>query len=244
MRISLRIATFVAALFSVFLGASALFAQPYPPSTGVRPTRPKASQPQSGLSRAASPDVVVIDVGYIFKNHVRFNAMMEEMKKDLIEVEKQFRGETERITKMVQELNRWKPGSAEYNAEEERITRARAGLQTEMALKKKEFMLREAKIYYDVYDEIVKVTSDFCARYGISLVLRYNSEPIEAQNANSVMKGVNRNVVFQKSVNITYDILAMINPPTQQRPSTPAPGTQNPQISTQNRSFNPPRSTR
>jgi Skp family chaperone for outer membrane proteins len=229
----------VAALLSAFLGASALFAQQYQPGTTPRPTRPAASQPQSshpqsGVSRTASPDVCVIDVGYIFKNHVRFNGMMEEMKRDLIEVEKQFRGETERITKMVQELSRWKPGSAEYNAEEERITRARAELQTNMALKKKEFMLREAKIYYDVYDEIVKVTADFCARYGISLVLRYNSEPIEPQNANSVMKGVNRNVVFQKSVNITYDILALINP---QRPSV-QPKTQ---VGRTQKSFNPTR---
>jgi Skp family chaperone for outer membrane proteins len=240
-RISLRIATFVAALLSVFLGTRALLAQQYPPSSATRPAQTPTSQPhsrpQSGLSRTASPDVVVIDVGYIFKNHVRFNAMMEEMKKDLIEVEKQFRGETDRITKMAQEMSRFKPGSAEYNLEEEKITRARAQLQTEMALKKKEFMLREAKIYYHVYDEIVKVTADFCARYGISLVLRYNSEPIEAQNANSVMKGVNRNVVFQKSVNITYDILDMINPPRQQ--PTPQPGTPNPQVS--RRSFNPPR---
>jgi hypothetical protein len=153
---------------------------------------------------------------------------MEEMKRDLQEVERQFRQETERITKMVQEeLNHWKPGSAEYNAAEEKITRARADLNTEMALKKKEFMLREAQIYYDVYDEIVKATADFCSRYGINLVLRYNSEPIEPQNAASVMKGVNRNVVFQRSVNITYDILAMLNP----RQQTTDPSVQqNPQV--------------
>lgn len=229
MRISLRIATFVAALLSVFLGTHAVFAQQYQPGTATRPThstatRTAASQPQTGLARGSNPTVVVIDIGYIFKNHVRFNGKMEEMKRDLQEVEKQFRQESDQIAEMMQQLNRWKPGTPEYNAEEEKITRARAELQMKMQREKKTFMLREAKIYYDVYDEIVKVTANFCSRYGINLVLRYNSEAIEPENAGSVMKGVNRNVVFQRSVNITYDILALINP---QQPTTPPtqPGT-------------------
>jgi Skp family chaperone for outer membrane proteins len=230
----------VAALLSVFLGARALLAQDFPAATS-RATRPAATQPQTGMSRASNPDVVVIDIGYIFKNHVRFNGAMEEMKVDLQAIEKQFRGESEELAKRMQGLSRWKPGSADYNAEEEKITRARADLQMRMQREKKKFMLREAKIYYQVYDEIVNVTAKFCQRYGISLVLRYNSEAIDSDNAGSVMKGVNRNVVFQKSVNITYDILALLNPPQQTTPTT-GPGTSGASHATRPiKNFTPPR---
>jgi Skp family chaperone for outer membrane proteins len=194
----------VAAFLSVLLGSR----------LGMAQTPPQGTVPPGGASRPANPDVVVIDIGYIFRNHTRFKGMMENMKKDLQQSEQEFRQATEQISEMAKELNRWKPGSPEYNEIEEKVTVARGELQTKMALKKKEFMLREARIYHDVYDEIVQTVAYFCDRHGISLVLRYSSEAIEPQNATSVMKGVNRNVVYQRSVNITYDILSMINPPT------------------------------
>ncbi len=195
MRTSLRFATIVASLVSVLLGARLGLAQ------ATYPSPPPA----------AAPSTAVIDIGLIFKNHHGFKGLMEDMKADLEATEQMFRKKTEDITKMAEGLSQFHPGMPQYNQLEEKITHERAQLQAEMALKKKEFMLREANIYYTVYNQVIDVVSDFCQRNRVNLVLRFNSEKIEPQNPESVMKGVNRNVVYQTSSNITNQILERIN---------------------------------
>jgi arginine utilization protein RocB len=142
--------------------------------------------------------------------------LMDDLKADLEEVEKSFQDKSAQVTKMVEGLKKYNPGSPEYNRLEEDITRARANIQAEMALKKKEFMLKEAGIYSRIYGEIVSVVARYCERNGVSLVLRYSSDEIDPQNTQSVMKGINRNIVYQHNRNITYDILAEMNPRTRE----------------------------
>jgi Skp family chaperone for outer membrane proteins len=203
-RTSLQFATSVASLLCVLFAVQSSMAQVTAP-----PNAP----------RGYGQSVVVIDIGHIFRHHARFKMLMDDLKADLEVVEKSFREKSAQVQTMVERLKQYNPGSPEYNRLEEDITRAQANIQAEMALKKKEFMLKEAGIYSQVYNEIVGVVSRYCERNGVSLVLRYSSDEIDPQTPNSVMKGINRNIVYQHNRNITYDILAEMNPQT--RPATP-----------------------
>src|SRR5689334_9848651 len=88
-------ATFVAGPLSVFILAA--------PATGQIPAG--APRPTAGPAPAASAPVVagtsvaVIDVAYIFKNHVRFNAQMNDMKRDIEGFDAAMRDETTKINK-------------------------------------------------------------------------------------------------------------------------------------------------
>lgn len=195
MRTSLRFATVVASLAAVLLGARLGLAQANYGTT----------------QHSAAPSTAVIDIGFIFKNHHGFKGMMDDMKVDLEKTEAMFRKKGEEINKMVEGLEQYRPGTIEYNQQEAEITRARANLQAEMALKKKEFMLKEANIYFTIYNQVIDEVAEFCSRHGVRLVLRYNSEGIDPQKPDSVMKGVNRNVVYQVNSNITNQILQQIN---------------------------------
>ncbi len=72
--------------------------------------------------------------------------------------------------------------------------------------KKKEFLDREAKIYYGVYQEIVNEVEAFANENGIAIVIRFNSEEI-TQDRNAVLEGINRAVVYQSKSNITNAII-------------------------------------
>ena len=205
-RTSLRLATILAGLLSVLLGAHVAMAQ------GT------ARAPAPSAPPAAQPTVVVIDIGYIFRNHVRFKQMMEDMKGDLENAEREFEGKRTEIGEMVTGLKRFNVGTPEYNSWEEKITEAQVRLQADMAKRKKEIVQKEAQSYFTVYREIEEVVQYFCDRHGINLVLRYNSEDIDPTNPQSVMQGVNRTVVYQSRVNITQDILGQLNPPPQAQP--------------------------
>ena len=48
-------------------------------------------------------------------------------------------------------------------------------------------------------------------RAGIRVVLRLNSDPIEPDDRNSVLQGVNNSIVFQDNLDITDEIIRRVN---------------------------------
>jgi Skp family chaperone for outer membrane proteins len=62
-------------------------------------------------ARAQGAPVVVIDVSYIFKHHVRFKEAQDAMKKEVEQYEESIRIERENITKMAESLKAFAPES-------------------------------------------------------------------------------------------------------------------------------------
>jgi Skp family chaperone for outer membrane proteins len=207
----------VACLFSTLALATVVSAQSGPPAGGPIRTAPAAAPASSGTS------VVVIDIAYIFKNHTRFNAAMQDIKTDIEQFEAYVRKKQTDFRTQGEALQQFKAGTPEYRQKEEELARLQSDLQVEVALKKKEFLEQEARVYFRVYKEIEQEVSVFAQRYRISLVLRYNRDDMKEDDRASVLQGVNRAVVFQQNLDITEPILKQLNgsaPP----PTTPAGG--------------------
>ena len=176
--------------------------------------------------QSGAGNVAVIDISRIFKEHQRFRASLEDMKKDVEAAEAGLRKDAEDIKKMAQDLKNgpYAAGSPQYKQQEELIATKQAQIQLKMNLQKKEFMEQEAKIYFQVYTEIEKEVAAFAQRYGIDLVLRYNKIDMSPEDRQGVLAGVNRAVVYQNKIDITDDILRRINPQVGVRPDTRIPG--------------------
>jgi len=86
-RTSLRLATAVATIATVLFGIRSGWAQ-QPPYPGRAPAAAPA---------APSPTTAVIDIGHIFRNHMRFKQHMEDMKADLQATEMDFRERSKQI---------------------------------------------------------------------------------------------------------------------------------------------------
>lgn len=162
--------------------------------------------PNAALAQTAGTRVAVIDVSYIFKNHPGFKAKMEGMKVDVQAFEGQLRQRGEQMKTLQGQLQQYKPTSAEYKGIEAQILKINADGQAAATLKKKDFLQREAKIYYETYNEIVGEVGSLAEKHGIGLVVRFNSEPI-TDDRPAILEGVNRAVVFQKNLNITFAVL-------------------------------------
>jgi Skp family chaperone for outer membrane proteins len=196
-----------------------------PPSTGRPPSSPVAAPGPVGTS------VVVIDIAYIFKNHVRFNAAINDMKRDIQQYEAAAQEEAKKINAKAERLTQFNAGTADFKKLEEEVARDKSELQIKAGLKRKEFMEQEAKLYYQTYREIEQMVTVFAQRNRINLVLRYTPDEMKPDDRNSVLQGVNRAVVFQQNLDITELILQQLNPAGAAAPgSTTAPivpGTQN-----------------
>lgn len=177
------------------------------------------------FGQASGTAVAVIDVPYIFKNHVRFQQQIEDIKKDIdaykdvvTQQQTQLRTESER-------LNQYKSGTREYKEVEENIARLRVEFQLDSAKRQKEFMEREAKVYFNVYREVEAAVADFAGRNRIGLVLRYSADDMDPSKRESIMQGINRMVIYQNRLNITDIILDTLNRGTPAAaPSTATPG--------------------
>jgi Skp family chaperone for outer membrane proteins len=190
----------VAGPFYLLLLVAPVAAQQGPPAAA----RPAVPAP-------AGTSVAVIDIAFIFKNHVRFNGQMNDMKRDIEAFDASIRGEQQNFAKKREQLAQFNPSSPEYKKAEEELAHIKSDLDIKVAVKRREFLEQEAKIYYSIYKEIEENVAIFAQRNSIQMVLRYSGDEMKPDDRASVLQGVNRPVVYQDRLDITQHILGMVN---------------------------------
>ena len=98
------------------------------------------------------------------------------------------------------------------------LEQKQAALRTKARQAEADLLNREAKIYYDTYQQMQSVVSSLANQHGISLVLRFDSGAIDSTNRAEVIKGVNRAVVFHRRLDLTNMVIGQMNPSTGRRP--------------------------
>lgn len=221
MRISSALAPFVAAGLVYFSSSTLLLAQGLPPAGGG--TRPAAS-PAAGAPRLTNPppaaaaqprdssgQVVVIDINEVFKAHVRHIAALEDIKTAAKKIEADAQEQQKQLVKLREKLAEYNQGTKPYKDTEEEMARMGADLNLTMQLKRKEFVEREAKVYFNTYKEIGDHVKDFAHRNGISLVLRFSNSEMDAAKPDTVAAGIQRPVVYHSNLDITQLIIESVN---------------------------------
>lgn len=203
MRRFLACATLVAGPLSFLLAAPAAAPGQVPGARGV--AAPAAAPAPSGTS------VAVIDVAFIFKNHVRFNGQMNDMKRDIEGFDASIRGEQQNFAKKREQLTQFNPSSDQYKKAEEDLAHIKSDLDIKVAVKRREFLEQEAKIYFGIYREIEEAVAIFAQQNRIGLVLRYSGDEMKPDDRASVLQGVNRPVVYQDRLDITQLVLGRLN---------------------------------
>jgi Skp family chaperone for outer membrane proteins len=162
-------------------------------------------------SAQTGTNVAVIDIPYIFKNFTRFKQSIDDIKKDIDDYKTYVNDQQKRLREEASKLELYRPGTKEYKDVEETIARTKLEIQLESAKRQKEFMEREAQVYFNAYREVESAVSNFAKRNRIGLVLRYSGEEMDPSQRDSIMQGVNRMVVYQDRLNITEMILEALN---------------------------------
>lgn len=140
--------------------------------------------------------IAVVDVAYIFKNHPGIKVQVEKVENDLKSYDAELQAKREKLKQAAEQLKTYKVGSPEYTAQEEQVASLESKLRLDMARKRKELADAEAKIYYDNYQLIANGVKFLANHYKINLVLRTNSEDMNLDNADSVIRGVMKGIVY------------------------------------------------
>ena len=184
-----------------FLLSSAAMAVLIVASIGLS-ARQAAAQGQPGM-QGPGP-IALVDVNYIFKHHVRLKSQREELQNEAKKVQEGFEQQMRQLNEEVKGLELLKTGTPEYSRAEEALVSKKAQLQGSMALKRKEFMQKEAHLFYNAYVEISDETK-YCAQsLGIALVINFDGDKISEDSPQNVTRGITNNVVYvNKNLDIT-----------------------------------------
>lgn len=169
-----------------------------------------SAQNQAGAN-ATKFGIAVVDVGYIFKNHQRFKTTMEGMKSEMQGIEKSLKSKREGIAQKEAERNEYNLGTPEYKGLDEEVARQKADFNVEMTQLRKDFLEREAKVYHQTYLEVDETVRYYAERQNIGLVLRFNGEKPDPNRRDDVLRSINKPVVFQNNIDITPDVLSLLN---------------------------------
>ena len=162
---------------------------------------------------AASPHrVAVVDVAYIFKNHAGIKAEVTRVETDLKNYDAELKTKREALKAAAEQLKQFKVGSPDYAAQEEKVAGMESMLRLDMARKRKELADKEAKIYFDNYQRIAAGVKLLAQYHKINLVLRYNSEEMNEDNGDTVIRGVMKNIVYHdESLDMTKGVMQYLD---------------------------------
>lgn len=178
---------------------------------GVVTTSSTAHAQNAFGANAQKYHVAVVDVSYIFKNHRRHQQMINSMKTEMTNTEAELKSDSEKIRQMEEQRNTFQVGSKEYKDLDEELARNVAEFKLKMDRLRKSFMEREAAMYFQVYGEVSTIIAEYAQRHDIGLVIRYNGDRADPNRREDVLRDINKTVVFQNQIDITPDILALVN---------------------------------
>ena len=162
--------------------------------------------------RGGAPQVAIVDLTYIFANHVRFKALVEDMRRDVDAAEAELKNAKEAIEKRAEQIDEFVRNSPEAKALEEELAKSQADLQVQVNIQKRNFMEQEAKIYLSIYREVLDHVKYHAEKSGYNLVLRFNGDPLDGDDLQGVMQHLNRQVVYyNRTIDITPIILDACN---------------------------------
>ena len=164
----------------------------------------------SGLAQAQTK-ICLVDMAKVFKAHPTFNRQMEALKAEADQFQSDLQAAQQNIAKMNETLRTMDSTKPEYSDKEAEMTRTSTGLEVERRNKVRDLMQREAQIHYNAYASITQQIDQYCQQNGVPLVIRFNSDPMKADDPASVEQGFNNSVVYYESQHdITAEIIRRI----------------------------------
>jgi Skp family chaperone for outer membrane proteins len=192
-------------VFVVVLGTFLVLALAGAIATAQQPAR-------SAAPAAPAVDIVLIDVGAIFKQYPYFKARMNELQADVEAAEAKIKKDRDHLRSMMDELGRIKAGTQEYKDFEAQVFEFRSKLDTNVQLQRKEFLSREAKIYHQAYQEVQQEVAAFAKANSISVVLKFNREAPDPEKPDEIIRDLNKPVLYHAGhldiTNYIIDLLA------------------------------------
>lgn len=170
-------------------------------------------QGQGPAEKPAVPTKIgLVDMARVFKEYEKFSRLREDLegqKGELIESAKQAKAAA---TKIAEEMKQFGQDSNEYRIREEKITKLSTEFETRARIAQRDLARKEAEVFETVYVEASDVIARYAKHFNYTLVLRFNSEQIDADNPQKLANGLNKLVLYNRPQDdITDPVVEALN---------------------------------
>ncbi len=168
--------------------------------------------------------VGLIDMAHVFKNYKKFEVLREDLKLEIGESEEKAKAMQAALVELQNKMKGFMEGSKEYSKTEQEIVKLAAEFESFRRSASRDFLKKESQIYLMVYNETSDAVKKYADFYKYTLVIRFNREELETENPQTLLQGMNRQVVYHRGEDdITLSVLKYLN--NKYQPATAAPAT-------------------
>ena len=199
-----RIIASVAGLVSCFMGIGWFL--------GAAQGEPGAATPAAGPEAAFK--VGLIDLERVFHEYKKFEALQEDLKEELGGQEQKIKAIVEKLKALDAELKSgtFKEDSPEFREREEEGTRLATEYQQMQRIGERELGRNQAKMYHQVYLEVLDAVQKFSTHYKYSLVIKFTKSDLSSTDPAKVRSALQQNVIYYRTEDdLTDDIVAFLN---------------------------------
>ena len=173
----------------------------------------KTAAGTAGRSVAPTSMVIgTIDMEAVLKGYEKAKAMEEKVAADIQEERKKLIQMQAEMKRLADEASRFAQNSPDAKKYIDQAMEIELKLKANEQKLKAEFAMRWADTSASLYDEIQRFTAAVAKKHGMSMILRIMPPPAQGQDPDSVMNGMQRNVVYaDPSLDISNEVISYLN---------------------------------
>jgi outer membrane protein len=174
-------------------------------STAVAQNKPEAKPAAAGST--VPHKVALIDMAYVFKNYKKFDVLRSDLKEEVAQGEEQAKQKAQAIKALQDKMKTFQESSPEYTKLEEQLARAQADFEAFRRAAQRDFLKKESQIYHTVYMDVADMVKRYAQHYNYTLVMRFSREELDTENAQKLIEGMNRQVVYFRDEDDITDVV-------------------------------------
>jgi len=173
---------------------------------------PAAGTAAPAKTTSAPHKVALIDMAHVFKNYEKFSMLREDLKSKIQVSEDEAKQRAGALQEMQAKMKSFQESSPEFTAAEQQLAKASAEFEAFRRAAQRDFLKEESQIYHTVYMDVADAVAKYANYYTYTLVIRFNREELDTDNAQKLIEGMNRQVVFHRPEDdITLSVTDYLN---------------------------------
>ena len=170
------------------------------------------SQAQS-KSNTSSSKIGVVSILIVFRDSKRSNAHRNELLAERNKIGAAWKILSKEIEAQEAGLKAFKPESSDYLAQRKELIDKQARLEAEQKFYKEEIILKQYKWSKELYQDILRITSELAEQKGLDLVLKKDEIDLLALSVNEISETVRTHKVLYSGgcVDISGEVVARLD---------------------------------
>jgi Skp family chaperone for outer membrane proteins len=156
-------------------------------------------------------DIGVVDMIKVYENHKGFQKRSEDFKQASLKAQQKLKLIADAGTRLKQELDLQKPGSAEFARIQKELAEKGTEFQRVQKEQAEQLQKEQTEAISVTYKDIVEEIQRIAEKRGLRLVLRSQGDVTETLNPQKLAESVNRQVLYQNGLDITDEVMQAFN---------------------------------